>query len=166
MENKKVINEFSDVEYYKKELSKVGYAKSDYSPTMKVRGEDGESKWLNVNNESVKAFTEWFKGKAKKSIKEEYQESDFFDDFEQDAGMRYKVLEYMLNFFDAEHLLKELISAMGDEAALDNLGYIARLNDVPKKSEYESEEENIDESLITPDDYYSNVLKECDVTKL
>jgi hypothetical protein len=79
------------------------------------------------------------KSSIKKSTLKE-SEADFFDDFEQDAGMRNDVLEYMLNFFSPEDLLTELVRALGDDTALENFGYIARMNDIPKKSEYESGE--------------------------
>lgn len=44
--------------YYKDELNKVD-TKGDYSPSLQIRSEKGNTKWLGLNKESVQALREW-----------------------------------------------------------------------------------------------------------
>jgi hypothetical protein len=140
------LNEFDDVKYYREEIEKAGLPVSKLGAKLKIRGEDGETKWLHVNADSIKALNSWFKNtkikdkmmktdKTKKIVKESYDDANFFDFIERDAGMRHEALEYMKGYIDADSLLTELIYALDDDTALDCLGYIARNNDIPKPDE-------------------------------
>lgn len=245
------LNEFDDVAYYREEIEKAGLPVSKLGAKLKIRGEDGESKWLNINADSIKALNSWFNkkngskkvikendeefedfkdfifqssliyftpllldlikqdkdvrilgkdkqdfergcfykrrdmtydisnesdafhaglkcydeynkktnnkdkmmktDKTKKIVKEAYDDAKFFDFIERDAGMRHEALEYMKGYMDAETLLTELISALGDDTALDNLGYIARMNDIPKPDELDesAEKKVVNENVKT-----------------
>jgi hypothetical protein len=46
--------------YYKSELNNV-LPIDDYGCTIKIKSSKGESKWLNVNSDFVKAFNEFVK---------------------------------------------------------------------------------------------------------
>jgi hypothetical protein len=132
-QKKETTMEFKRVPKNLEEDSKLTPRKTELDEKSKEK--INMEKWIkdqNSKNESIKS-------PIKKSTLKE-SEAHFFDDFERDAGMRHDVLEYMLNFFSPEDLLTELVSALGDDTALENFGYIARMNDIPKKSEYESGE--------------------------
>ena len=44
--------------YYKDQLNRVD-TKGDYNPKFKVTSEGGDTKWMDLNNESVKELREW-----------------------------------------------------------------------------------------------------------
>ena len=42
----------------------------------------------------------------------------------------YELLEGLLEHMTADNLLHQLIKAMGNSSAVDNLGYVKRVNDI------------------------------------
>jgi hypothetical protein len=48
-------NEMKPNDYYKSQLNNVDYH-TEYPPTFKIRGKNGETKWLDLNKESAEAL--------------------------------------------------------------------------------------------------------------
>jgi len=46
--------------YYQSEINKIN-AHCLYSPTFQIRDENGQTKWLNLNQESAEVLIKWLK---------------------------------------------------------------------------------------------------------
>ena len=55
--------------YYKEELKKVDVS-TEYSPTIKIKSVNGETKWLELNKESVNELISWLSENYLQSFKE------------------------------------------------------------------------------------------------
>lgn len=49
----------TDYEYYKGQIERLGTDNLEYAPTMKLHGDKGESKHLNLNETSLKALIDY-----------------------------------------------------------------------------------------------------------
>lgn len=55
-----MVTKEQQISYYESEMKKIN-TNGFYSPKIKVRDEDSETKWINLNDESARVLIKWLK---------------------------------------------------------------------------------------------------------